>query len=169
MNTLPIASAVVTTAYVAYIINRYKGIPTSISESFYLLGEDENARLLFDAWTILAGAPIMFYMTEHSEGYLKVFGWLTGLGLMIVGYAPRFKVKPERYIHFAATGLAAACSIWWSLKTGGSLLKVLIMLIAAVIVGSNVEGVTRTNGKHNTIMFFLEIGAFANLYTHTIR
>jgi hypothetical protein len=168
MNTLPTTSLLVTLAYVGYIIYKFKGIPSSISESFYLLGEDEEARLAFDAWTILAGAPIMYYMMDHSSGYLRALSFLTGMGLMIVGYAPRFKWKLERPIHFGATALAAGCSMVWAYKTGGSLLQMLSLMLIALAVGSQIKGVSKSEGKRDTKMFFAEIAAFANLYINTL-
>jgi hypothetical protein len=167
MNILPAISTASTIAYVSYIIYRFHGIPASISESFYLLGEDEDARLMFDAWTIMAGAPIMYFMMDNSEGWTKGLAFLSGMGLMLIGYAPRFKWKLERPIHFIATGIAAIASMIWSYKTGGSLLKLLALILTALALGNNISGIT-TNGYRKSIMFFLEIAAFANLYTHVI-
>lgn len=79
------------TTYVIYV-SRYK--PYSISQSWYILQED-NKGWMFTLFTWMIGLPVLFYG--------NVLFFLAGSFMCFVGVATRYKDKFEGWVHNLAT------------------------------------------------------------------
>jgi hypothetical protein len=87
--------------YLAFIVRKF-GVLPSISESRYFLEEDDPLFTVF-CWGI--GIPMFFQSNGTSEFFM-----LSGIGLILVGTAVRFKAIYNCKIHYAgaAAGISGA-------------------------------------------------------------
>lgn len=82
--------------YIIYSCLRYKCIPNSISDTFYL---GNKWAFTFVIWAIsFLTAPALISASSPSYSFLAFF---TVAGLLFVGAAPHFKEHNERAIHVA--------------------------------------------------------------------
>lgn len=103
------------TSYLVFIMKTF-GILPSISESWYRLKPEENPLFTFFCFSI--GVPMFF----QSNGSSALF-FLSGIGLLLVGVAVRFKASYDCKLHYAgaAAGIGGALiglwieeNIWWT-------------------------------------------------------
>lgn len=95
MISLPIISIVVCMAYIVFVLFKF-GVPTSLSETFYLL--PEKWRWLFPAWCVLTAAPLGVYWFTISTTSLCWIPIVCMIGLLFVGVSCDYKapvVLPE--------------------------------------------------------------------------
>lgn len=97
--------------YLAYIFIRYRQIPISISDTFYL-----GANWLFTAvmWIIgFTTAASLINITPETYQFLP---FLIGAGLLFVGAAPQFKENFVSKVHYGgALVFALAVNAWASI------------------------------------------------------
>ena len=97
--------------YLAYIFIRYRQIPVSISDTFYL-----GANWLFTAvmWIIgFTTAASLINITSETYQFLP---FLIGAGLLFVGAAPHFKEDLEGKVHTGgAIVFGIASQVWASI------------------------------------------------------
>lgn len=90
------------------------GIPNSISETYYLLQEENKSGILFtlSLWGI--AIPLMPVFIEASNlEYTQCLAWIPCSALCFVATAPEFKKGLDRTIHICATVICALCSQAW--------------------------------------------------------
>lgn len=112
-------------AYIIPVICRY-GVPTSVSESFYLLaGRGDSPRKWLFTLAMWATAftlmPPLLDATEHSS--VQFLAFFACAGLCFVGAAPAFKeCSTVRKVHIGGALISACCSqlliilgtsCWW--------------------------------------------------------
>ena len=90
-------------AYLSAIILRY-GVPASISDSYYVLGDNTLLSSLFTWFCWLTGG---FLLTVWLDGGGGLLAFLACGGLMFVGTAPLFK-SHQKTMHF---GSAIVCFV----------------------------------------------------------
>ena len=99
--SLTLIQLVVFTLYVGYIMKKF-GVLPSISESWYVLPQNQNVLFTLFTWGI--GIPMLFYG--------NVFFFLSGTGLVFVGAATRFKtmLAYTKLVHYigAVVGIFGA-------------------------------------------------------------
>lgn len=90
-ETLMIIQTISFIAYVAYV---WRLRPYSISQSWYLL-QEQNKGWMFTIFTWMIGLPVLFYG--------NVLFFLAGSFMCFVGVATRFKDKLEGWVHNVGT------------------------------------------------------------------
>lgn len=86
------------------------GIPTSLSETYYLLPKRKG---LFQAAMIAGGFLALPAWIEASPDTWQFLAFLGCAGLIFVGAAPAFLDHFEGKIHYTATAIASAAAIPW--------------------------------------------------------
>lgn len=97
--------------FVAYLIGIiiYKGIPNSISESYYIIGEDKLESSLFTWFCWIVAITLLPFWLENGGGILA---FAACAGLSFVGAAPLFK-SHEKTIHFASAVICFVAAYLW--------------------------------------------------------
>lgn len=102
---------VIVLIYLIISFIRFKQIPESISNTFYL-----GNKWWFSAVMIILGFLMTASLMNVTPEYYQCFAFFTGVGLIFVGTAPHFKEDLEGDVH---TGGAAvfgiASQVWASL------------------------------------------------------
>lgn len=114
--------------YLLIIFIKYKQIPTSLSETFYI-----GANWWFTAilWIIgFATASSLISITPESYQFL---GFLTGAGLLFVGAAPHFKEEFEGKIHYGGAYIFGIASQIWAVLQVSPYLLLTWLLFAMLI------------------------------------
>lgn len=88
MISLPIISIISCLAYAIFIIFKF-GVPTSLSETFYLL--PDKWRWLFSAWCVLTSAPLGIYWFTISPTNLCWIPIVCMIGLLFVAVSCDYK------------------------------------------------------------------------------
>jgi len=86
MIALPIISAVFCFAYIIYIVLKY-GVPTSLSETYYLLPNKQD--WMFSGWCVLSSVPLCIWLVM-TQPYIWMPIVIT-LCLLFVGVSCRYK------------------------------------------------------------------------------
>lgn len=111
--------------YLLYIFIRFKCIPESVSDTFYL---GTKYLFTFAMWAI-AFTLLIPALDITPEPY-KIIAFLIGAGLTFVGAAPYFKDDQEKYIHFGgALTFGFASQIWCALMFSPWILLDWILII----------------------------------------
>jgi hypothetical protein len=139
--------------FVLYLsaITLYRGIPDSISESYYVIGEDKLESSLFTWFCWIVAMFLLPYWMEHDGGILA-FVACTGLGF--VGAAPLFK-SHQKTIHFAAAIVCFLSAYAWLLINSTT---IFFISLAVLVIASFFK----------KRMFWWEVIAFVSIYTSLI-
>lgn len=151
MYTLLLISIIVFVTYLVGI-SLIKGIPDSISESYYVLGEGKLIASLFTWFCWITGGTLLPYWIDHQSGDLDILPFVACAGLMFVGTAPLFK-SHQKKIHFGSAIVCfIAAYIWLFLYAN------LPLVIASLIAQA---GVILFLKKRT---FWAEVVAFITIY-----
>lgn len=93
MISLPIISIVFCFAYVIFIVFRF-GVPTSISETYYLLSNKWD--WLFSAWCVLTAIPFGLWWYTVSPSNLSWIPIVVMIGMSMIGVSCRYKSGPKK-------------------------------------------------------------------------
>ena len=139
--------------FVAYLIGIiiYKGIPNSISESYYLIGEDKLESSLFTWFCWIVTITLLPFWLDNGGGILA---FATCAGLSFVGAAPLFK-SHEKTIHFASAVVCFVAAYLWLFINFRT-----IFFISMAVLGLFLFVKKRT--------FWWEITAFTTIYISMI-
>ena len=129
----------------------YKGIPNSISESYYVIGEDKLESSLFTWFCWIVAMFLLPYWMEHDGGIMSL---IACAGLGFVGAAPLFK-SHQKTIHFASATACFLSAYAWLLINSTT-----IFFISLAVLGILCFVKKRT--------FWWEITAFVTIYTSLI-
>jgi hypothetical protein len=143
----------------------FKGIPASISETYYLWLH-RGFKGIFWFWTILTAFPLMVYGCIITPNFPQAFFiFFCCAMLCFVGTASQFKENFVRKVHFTAAGVSAALSLCWCAYTIPSLWYLpLLFAIPCVVAGFIIRGVHTEVVRRTSIVFFLEAVCFISLY-----
>lgn len=122
MLALVLISFLLFLAYNISIVSKF-GIPTSLSQSYYLLNEvKKNLGFLFTgmmlamAFTLLPAWLELGEVVSPWSSHLNPLVFFTCAAIAFVGASPAFKAnKLEGTVHKVAAVVAAACSMIWCL------------------------------------------------------
>lgn len=161
-TALTILSALCITAYTAAVCIKIKGIPSSISATFY--------KLRYKAWFTItmfltAGLLMPVILVITPEDYQFV-AFLACIGMMFVGVAPNFREGIDKKVHTTGAVLCILFSQVWVLLTCPWILLVWIAYLAYTVWA------IKKNWKGNFIsaylltkpMFWVEITALLATY-----
>lgn len=163
---LTIISLLIFVVYLFFAIKRY-GIPTSLSETYYLLGGEPFNRLKASIFTFALWAmaiillPVMIDVTPDQWRFLA---FLALAGICFVGAAPEFMDEFEGKVHTISAITAACFGLLWALavckQTGLISLGVsaFAVLVAALM----------TDTFKSSRTFWLEMIAFGTVYLSTM-
>ena len=113
------------TIYLLFSIIKYKQIPESISDTFYL-----GNKWWFTFTMFVLGFLICAILIPITSEMYQFTIFLTGAGLLFVGAAPHFKDKSEKKVHFGGAFIfGLASQIWSSLYCSPWLLLTWLFLI----------------------------------------
>lgn len=150
MITLLYISISVFVLYLTGII-MYKGIPNSISESYYVLGEKRLVSSLFTWFCWLTAITLLPYWLDNGGGFLS-FVACGALGF--VGTAPLFK-SHQRAIHFGSAIVCFASAYLWLLLN-----DMTVFFISLAVLGLFLFAKKR--------VFWWEVTAFITIYVSLI-
>lgn len=88
---------------------RFKQIPESISNTFYL-----GNKWWFSAVMIILGFLITTSLLNVTSEYYQCFAFFTGAGLLFVGAAPHFKEDLEGKVHTGGAIIFGIASQVWA-------------------------------------------------------
>lgn len=146
--------------YISSIIAMY-GIPSSISESFYLLEKGYkdirwNMSYAFTIFCYIICFSIMPVWLEYTPKNLQFIPFISASALGFVGTAPYFKTINKK-IHFIAAVICMIFAISWIYTVANQCWYVPLNIAAVIIL------LCLINNKN--WMFYLEIWAFISLFT----
>lgn len=162
MLTLTIISALIIASYTTAVCIKVKGIPYSISATFYAL---ENKWLFCATMIITAGLLMPAILQKTPESY-QFMAFLACVGMIMVGAAPHFKEGLEKKIHTVGAVLCLLFSQVWVLLTCPLLLLVWLGYLAYTVVMM----INKWNGNFISSfiltkpMFWVEITALITTY-----
>jgi hypothetical protein len=154
MEAILFLSFALFTAYIAVVIVVNKGVPASVSDSFYILNsKTEGLGYVFTAWCYAVGISVMAIIFSLSDGeWYQFLGLFAGGGLCFVGTAPLFKGYQETR-HYVSASVCAVIAILWMVFAGYYAVPLICGLIAVPVIW-----------KYGNPMFWAEIALFASMY-----
>ncbi|MCQ2137897.1 MAG: hypothetical protein MJY60_04245 [Bacteroidales bacterium] len=114
--------------YVAYIIRNY-GIPTSLSRTFYLLGE---RGWLFSVVMSVMGFATMIPMMSVTPDNFKCVPFICGCSLCFVGVASEYAQRVASGVHLTAAVIGMLCSLAWVIIMGCWWVLPITLAVAAI-------------------------------------
>ena len=162
---LTITSLVILMSYTVAVCIKF-GIPTTLSESYYFIYK----KYLFTLVLWLSGFLILPPIMEMTGGDTQIIPFLSIIGIMIVGEAPKYK-EQERTLHIIGATMAGFFSqLWiilyaypWTLLTWA----ILIIWAIGILIESKLVEWSEELDKRKWF-FWAEMLAFINLYLNII-
>ena len=162
---LTITSLVILMSYTVAVCIKF-GIPTTLSESYYFIYK----KYLFTLVMWLSGFLLLPPIMEMTGGDTQIIPFLSIVGIMIVGAAPKYK-EQERTLHIIGATMAGFFSqLWiilyaypWTLLTWA----ILIIWAIGILIESKLVKWSEELDKRKWF-FWAEILAFINLYLNII-
>ena len=162
---LTITSLVILMSYTVAVCIKF-GIPTTLSESYYFIYK----KYLFTLVMWLSGFLLLPPIMEMTGGDTQIIPFLSIIGIMIVGAAPRYK-EQERTLHIMGATMAGFFSqLWiilyaypWTLLTWA----ILIIWAIGILIESKLMEWSEELDKRKWF-FWAEMLAFINLYLNII-
>lgn len=162
---LTITSLVILMSYTVAVCIKF-GIPTTLSESYYFIYK----KYLFTLVLWLSGFLLLPPIMEMTGGDTQIIPFLSIIGIMIVGAAPKYK-EQERTLHIIGATMAGFFSqLWiilyaypWTLLTWA----ILIIWAIGILIESKLVKWSEELDKRKWF-FWAEMLAFINLYLNII-
>lgn len=162
---LTITSLVILMSYTVAVCIKF-GIPTTLSESYYFIYK----KYLFTLVLWLSGFLLLPPIMEMTGGDTQIIPFLSIVGIMIVGAAPKYK-EQERTLHIIGATMAGFFSqLWiilyaypWTLLTWA----ILIIWAIGILIESKLVKWSEELDKRKWF-FWAEMLAFINLYLNII-
>lgn len=102
-------------AYIVYSMVKAKGVPESLSATYYILGE---RGWIFQAVMFSVGVLLFPVWLELSELHRQWAVFLSCGGLVFVGAAPAFRIELEGAVHYSAAVVCCLCAVTWQILEG---------------------------------------------------
>lgn len=126
------------------------GVPKSISESYYILGEKVDLLAsMFTFFCLLTAIPLLIFWLENDGGILA---FVACGALCFVGAAPMFKEEFERKVHNISAIVCFLSAYLWLVFNADFMLTLTSVLVLAFI-----------NFVKNKV-FWWELTAFVTVY-----
>lgn len=149
-----IVSLLAVFGYTAYAVKKC-GIPTSLSETYYLL---EEKGLWNGSFTIslFSGSLLALVPLIEVSGNVQFLAFIMCASTMFIALAPQFVSPSENRIYYIATGIAAFSAVIWSIFVFPySWIATVVALGATIFLSVK---------KPQSWMFWGEISVFAMVY-----
>jgi hypothetical protein len=162
MALLIILSALLIATYTAAVCIKCKGIPYSISETFYKI----EHKFWFGTTIILTACLLMPAILEVTPDSYQFTAFLACVGMVMTGVAPHFKEGIEKKIHTAGAVLCLVFSqVWVALTCPWVLLVwVLYLVYTVVMMIKNWTGYFIGSFLSTKPMFWVEISSLLSTY-----
>lgn len=98
--------------FLLYVVMETKGIPSSLSETFYTLGDDG---WLFQMVMITVSIALAMPWLSVSSEYFQFLAFLSCGGLMFVGSAPCFRLPIHGFVHYTSAVVCCVCAVLWQI------------------------------------------------------
>lgn len=162
ITALTILSALLIATYTAAVCIKGKGVPYSISETYYKI----EHKLWFGATMVFTACLLMPAILEVTPGSYQFTAFLACAGMIATGIAPNFREGIERKIH--TTG-AVLCLVFSQVLVGLTypwMLLVWVGYLAYTAIGlwRNWTGYFISSFLATKPMFWVEITALASTY-----
>lgn len=162
MGILIIVSALCVAAYTAAVCVKCKGVPYSISETFYKL----DHKLWFGATMWLTAGLLMPAILEVTPESYQFTAFLACVGMIMTGIAPNFREGIERPIHIVGAILCLVFSqVWVGLTCPWFLLVWIVYVIYTVVMmARHVSDRALSDFLRTKPMFWVEVTALVVTY-----
>ena len=162
MGILIIVSALCVAAYTAAVCVKCKGVPYSISETFYKL----DHKLWFGATMFLTAGLLMPAILEVTPESYQFTAFLACVGMIMTGIAPNFREGIERPIHIVGAILCLVFSqVWVALTCPWFLLVWIVYVIYTVaMMARHVSDRALSDFLRTKPMFWVEVTALVVTY-----
>lgn len=134
----------------------YKGVPDSISDSYYLLGEGKPISSLFTIFCWVVGGFLLPYWIDYSSTDFDLLPFIACSSLIFVGSAPLFKSYQKR-IHLVSAIVCLISAYLWAILYGSH-----------VIASFGVFASFFVNIVSKKKVFWIEVIAFMMIYSSLI-
>ena len=104
-------ATLVMSGYLAYVVGCF-GIPRSLSDTFYLLGD---RGWLFQVVLGLFGVLLMPIWIDLSSANTEFLAFLACAGLLFVAAAPCFKIDIEGKVHYTSAVICCIAAFAWQM------------------------------------------------------
>lgn len=131
ITALTILSALIIAAYTVAVCIKCKGIPYSISETYYKISH----KFWFGVTMVLTACLLMPAILEITPNSYQFMAFLACLGMIMTGIAPNFREGIERKIHTAGAILCLVFSQVWVGLTCPWMLLVWVGYLAYTAIG----------------------------------
>lgn len=145
----------VTLAYLCYSAWVSRGIPGSLSETYYTLGDKGS---LFQLTMVTVSITLLPIWLELSDSNLQWMAFLSCGGLMFVGCAPCFKLPLDGAVHYSSAVVCCLCAVLWQVFSGLWDITILFAFLGGML--------TLQFGNY---MWWLECSVIASLFVNLIR
>lgn len=162
MTYLIILSILVIAAYTAAVCIKQKGVPASISATFYKL----EHKYWFMATMWLTAGLLMPAILEVSKPNTEFLAFIALVGMFLVGAAPNFKEESEGKVHTAGAVLCIVGSQVWIACNSAWCLFVWAAYVIYTIIGmtKHVSDSFVSDFLWTKPMFFVEVTALMTVY-----
>lgn len=151
---LSILSFILLASYIGICIYKY-GIPSSLSETYYILKENKKQPLLFTAALGIADILVWFDWLRVSDVSFPNISFLTFIcmvSILFVAVAPNFR-SIQKWVHTIGAIVGGLSAIIWCSITMWYIPAVLLLLAIAASVK-----------KVSSVVFWFEMAAFLSVY-----
>lgn len=141
ITALTILSALIIAAYTVAVCIKCKGIPYSISETYYKISH----KFWFGVTMVLTACLLMPAILEITPNSYQFMEFLACLGMIMTGIAPNFRKGIEKKIHttgavlclvFSQVWVGLTCP-WMLLVWVGYLVYTIVMMIKNYVLGGD--------------------------------
>lgn len=166
VTTLSILSALLIATYTAAVCIKCKGIPYSISETYYKISH----KFWFGATMVLTACLLMPAILEATTDSYQFTAFLSCAGMIMTGIAPNFREGIEKKIHTTGAVLCLLFSqVWVALICPWMLLVwVVYLLYTAIGLWRNWTGYFISSFLTTKPMFWVEITSLLSAYATVI-
>lgn len=167
MNWILIMTILAFAIYLSYnmVAVHLFGVPSSLSETYYLYGSRKNwMKVFFPIMMVSMAGLLMPAWIDMSEGSpFQFLAFLAPAGIIFTGMAPAFKNgELEFKVHSTSAIFAAICSLLWVIFVAKLWYIVLIWLVGIVLASI----FTKTFKKCK--IYWLETVAFMSTFSSII-
>lgn len=162
ITALTILSALLIATYTAAVCIKGKGVPYSISETYYKI----DHKLWFGATMVLTACLLLPAILQVTPGSYQFTAFLACAGMIATGIAPNFRDGIERKIHTTGAVLCLVFSQVWVGLTCPWMLLVWVGYLAYTAIGlwRNWNGYFIGTFLGTKPMFWVEIVALLAAY-----
>lgn len=163
--TTVLLAFIVFLAYLAAIFSLF-GVPTSLSDTYYLLDRKmKDTGCLFTLLMFVMAFLIIMPLFDITPEEYKALAFFIVLGIAFVGAAPLFDKKDpttpdvEPLVHYISAALSAVCGMGWVFIVNPELFYVPIIVSTLIIIASIL-----TKSVVKGLLFWAEMIVFFSVY-----